>query len=56
MRAKVEGKIGPAHTHAMSYNFFAPGVGLIAMILQQKITAFWIYNKNGAGGKVLVAR
>jgi hypothetical protein len=56
LRARVEGKIGPAHTRATSYSFFAPGAGLIAMILQQKITAFWIYNVDGAGGKVLVSR
>ncbi len=56
LRAKVEGKIGPAHTHATSYGFFAPGAGLIAMILQQKVTAFWIYNIDGAGGKVLVSK
>jgi len=56
LRVKVEGKIGPAHTHATSYSFFAPGVGLVAMILQQKVTAFWIYNIDGAGGKVLTSR
>jgi len=55
-RLKVEGKIGPAHIHAASYSFFAPGVGLVAMILQQKVTAFWIYNIDAAGGKVLVSR
>jgi hypothetical protein len=56
LRTKVEGRIGPAHTRAASYCFFAPGVGLVAMILQQKVTAFWIYNIDGAGGKVLVSR
>ena len=56
LRAKVEGRIGPAHTHGASYSFFAPGAGLIAMILQQKVTAFWIYNINSAGGKVLVSK
>src|SRR5215469_6075440 len=55
-RAKVEGRIGPAHTHGASYSFFAPGAGLVAMILQQKVTAFWIYNINSAGGKVLVSK
>lgn len=55
-RATVEGKIGPAHTHGASYSFFAPGVGLIAMILQQKVTAFWIYNIDSAGGKVLISK
>jgi hypothetical protein len=55
-RAKVDGRIGPAHTHATSYSFFAPGAGLVAMILQQKVTAFWIYNIDSAGGKVLISR
>ena len=56
LRIRVDGRIGPAHTHAASYSFFAPGVGLVAMILQQKVTAFWIYNIDGAGGKVLTSR
>jgi hypothetical protein len=55
LRTTVEGKVGPAHTHATSYSLLAPGVGLVAMILQQRVTAFWIYNVNGAGGKVLIS-
>jgi hypothetical protein len=56
LRVKTDGKIGPAHTQNTSYNFFAPGVGPIAMILQSKVTAFWIYNIDSAGGKVLSRR
>jgi len=56
MRSRVDGKIGPAHTRGTSYSLFAPGIGLIAMILQQKITAFWIYNVDGAGGKILLSK
>jgi hypothetical protein len=56
LRSTVDGKVGPARTHAISYNFFSAGRGLVAMILQQNVTAFWIYNVNGAGGKVLVSR
>jgi hypothetical protein len=55
LRATVEGKVGPAHTRATSYILLAPGEGLVAMILQQKVTAFWIYNVDGAGGKVLTS-
>jgi hypothetical protein len=55
LRTTVEGKVGPAHTHATSYSLFAPDEGLVAMILQQKVTAFWIYNVDGAGGKVLTS-
>ena len=56
LRTKVDGKVGPARTRAASYSFFAPGPGLVAMILQQNVTAFWIYNIDGAGGKVLTSR
>jgi hypothetical protein len=56
LRNRVEGKIGPAHTHGTSYSFFAPGAGLIAMILEQKVTAFWIYNVDAAGGKIRTSR
>jgi hypothetical protein len=55
LRTTVEGKVGPARTRATSYSLFAPGVGLVAMILQQRVTAFWIYNANGAGGKILIS-
>ena len=54
LKTAVKGKVGPARTRAISYNLFAPGQGLVAMILQQKVTAFWIYNVDGAGGKVLI--
>jgi hypothetical protein len=56
LRVKVEGKVGPARTHGTNYNFFAPGVGLVAMVLQQKVSAFWIYNVDSAGGKVLMSK
>ena len=56
LRVTTDGKIGPADTHYSSYSFFARGVGLVAMILQARVTAFWIYNINSAGGKVLVSR
>ena len=55
LRTTVDGKVGPARTHATSYSLFAPGEGLVAMILQQGVTAFWIYNVNGVGGKVLIS-
>jgi hypothetical protein len=55
LRTRVDGRVGPAHTHATSYSLFAPGEGLVAMILQQRVTAFWIYNVNGVGGKALTS-
>jgi len=56
LRVKNEGKIGPAHTLNTGYNLFAPGKGIVAMILQSKVTAFWIYNIDGIGGKVLSSK
>jgi hypothetical protein len=52
LRITNECKIGPAHTRSSSYSLFSPGVGLVAMILQAKVTAFWIYNIDSAGGKI----
>src|SRR6266849_7333770 len=43
-RVYCEGKVGPAHTVNTGYNFFAPGIGMVAMILQEDVTAFWLFN------------
>ena len=56
LRVKCEGKVGPAHTHNTAYNFFAPGVGLVAMIMQEDVSAFWIYHIDSTIGKVLQSR
>jgi hypothetical protein len=53
-RVKCEGKVGPAHTQNTAYNFFAPGVGMVAMIMQEDVSAFWIYNIDSTAGKVLM--
>jgi hypothetical protein len=53
-RVKFDGKVGPAHTRDTQYNFFAPGVGVIAMITQEDVEAFWIYNVDTSTGKVLM--
>jgi hypothetical protein len=55
-RVKCEGKVGPAHTQNTAYNFFAPGVGMVAMIMQEDVSAFWIYNIDSTAGKVLMSR
>ena len=54
-RVFCDGKVGPAHTVNTGYNFFAPGVGMVAMILQEDVTAFWLFNIDSTSGKVLVA-
>jgi hypothetical protein len=55
-RVKCEGRVGPAHTQNTAYNFFAPGVGMVAMIMQEDVSAFWIYNIDSTTGKVLMSR
>jgi hypothetical protein len=55
-RVKCEGRVGPAHTQNTAYNFFAPGVGVVAMIMQEDVSAFWIYNIDSTAGKVLMSR
>jgi hypothetical protein len=54
-RVKCEGRVGPAHTQNTGYNFFAPGVGMVAMILEEDVTAFWLFNIDSTTGKVLVS-
>lgn len=54
-RVNCEGKVGPAHTHNTGYNFFAPGVGMVAMILEEDVTAFWLFNIDSTTGKVLMS-
>jgi len=54
-RVYCDGKVGPAHTVNTGYNFFAPGVGMVAMILQEDVTAFWLFNIDSTTGKVLTS-
>ncbi|MGA7869832.1 MAG: hypothetical protein WCA22_02935 [Candidatus Binatus sp.] len=54
-RVYCDGKVGPAHTVNTGYNFFAPGVGMVAMILQEDVTAFWLFNIDTTTGKVLMS-
>jgi hypothetical protein len=55
-RANSEGKVGPAHTNDTAYTFFAPNVGLVAMIMQEDATAFWIFHIDTTTGKVLTSK
>jgi hypothetical protein len=56
IRVKFKGKVGPADTKDTQYNFFAPGVGVVAMITQEDVQAFWVFNIDTSTGKVLVSR
>lgn len=55
-RVKCQGKVGPAYTQNTAYNFFAPGVGEVAMIMQEDVAAFWIFHIDSTAGKVLSSR
>ena len=52
-RAKTEGKVGAAHTSHIAHSFFAPNMGLVAMIMQEDVTAFWLFHIDTTTGKVL---
>ncbi len=56
LRMKFAGTVGPAHTKDTQYNLFAPGVGLVAMITQEKVVAFWLFHIDSTTGKVLVSQ
>jgi hypothetical protein len=56
IRVKFHGKVGPADTKDTQYNFFAPGVGVVAMITQEDVQAFWIFNIDTTTGKVLATQ
>ncbi len=53
LRTKCEGTVGPAHTTDTAYYFFAPGTGVVAMISQEDVEAFWIIHLDTKSGKVL---
>jgi hypothetical protein len=53
LRTKCAGKVGPAHTTDTAYYFFAPGTGVVAMISQEDVEAFWVINIDTTSGKVL---
>ena len=56
MREDLSGKIGPADTQDTAYYFLSPGVGVVAMISQEDVEAFWIIHIDTTTGKVLASR
>lgn len=56
LRTTCSGKVGPAHTTDTAYYFFAPGTGVVAMISQEDVEAFWVIDIDTTSGKVLAAR
>jgi hypothetical protein len=55
MRLEYDGKVGPAHTKDRAYYFFAPQVGVVAMISQEDVEAFWVIHIDTKSGKVLAS-
>ena len=53
VRLRYEGKVGPAHTADTAYYFFAPQAGVVAMIAQEDVEAFWVIHFDNSSGKVL---
>jgi hypothetical protein len=51
---KCHGKVGPADRQNAACYFFAPHVGVVAMISQEDATAFWLIHIDTRTGKVLV--
>ncbi len=55
LRLKYAGKVGPAHTEDTAYYFLAPKIGVVAMIAQEDVEAFWILHFDTSSGKVLTS-
>jgi hypothetical protein len=55
IRLDFSGKVGPAETQDTAYYFFSPGVGVVAMISQEEVEAFWIIHIDTTTGKVLAS-
>jgi hypothetical protein len=56
LRQDFSGKVGPAHTKDTAYYFFAPGVGVVAMISQEDVEAFYFIHIDTSSGKTLVSQ
>ncbi|MEO8602583.1 MAG: hypothetical protein ABI629_08410 [bacterium] len=56
LRLKYAGKVGPAHTEDTAYYFFALQVGVVAMIAQEDVEAFWVIHIDHSSGKVLASQ
>lgn len=55
-RLHAKGKVGPAHVEDTSWALYAPGAGMVAMVAQEDVAAFWIYHLDTTAGKVLVSQ
>ena len=55
VRLECTGKVGPADTTDTAYYLFAPHVGVVAMVTQEDVEAFWIIHIDTRTGKILVS-
>ena len=53
---QYNGQVGPATVSDVEYRFFADGVGPVAAIDKQDVSAFLVYNNSTKFGKVLTAK
>jgi hypothetical protein len=53
IKLDYNGEIGPASVSDFEYQFFADGVGPVAVIEKESVSAFLVYNKHTKDGKVL---
>jgi hypothetical protein len=53
---QYDGQVGPATVSDIEYRFFADGVGPVAAIEKQSVSAFLVYNKDTKFGKVLSSK
>ena len=53
---QYNGQVGPATVSDVEYRFFADGVGPVAAIDKQSVSAFLVYNKDTKFGKVLICQ
>jgi hypothetical protein len=56
IRFAYTGKVGPADVKYTAWYFFARGVGLVAMVNLEDVSAFWIYHVDTTTGKLLAVK
>jgi hypothetical protein len=56
VKMSYNGTVGPASVQDTEYRFFAIGVGPVAVIDKQNISAFLVYSNNVKYGKVLTTK
>jgi hypothetical protein len=53
---RYDGQVGPATVSDVEYRFFADGIGPVAAIDKQNVSAFLVYNNSTKFGKVLTSK